>query len=79
MASATGPYAMPGMQAPWEKELPNPGMADYAGFPTTSADKFRYVCAWHNGAPPLIRITMKLDDPTGRLQGGQWYEFVLSR
>lgn len=40
---------------------------------------FAYVCAWHNDAPMMIRITLKIDDPAQRLQDGQWYEYVLSR
>jgi prepilin-type N-terminal cleavage/methylation domain-containing protein len=79
--------------APWEKVLPNPGLMampslDYANFrPSPSqrttgpmaAKNFRYVCAWHNDAPMMIRISMKFDDPTGKLQDGQWYEYVLTR
>jgi hypothetical protein len=40
---------------------------------------FRYTCAFRNEAPAMIRITMKLDDPTGRLRDGQWFQFVLTR
>lgn len=40
---------------------------------------FAYVCAWHNDAPMMIRVTLKIDDPAQRLQDGQWYEYVLSR
>ncbi|HSI34106.1 MAG: PilW family protein [Phycisphaerae bacterium] len=40
---------------------------------------FRYVCAWHNDSPPLIRVTMKVIDSNQRLTEGQWYEYVLSR
>src|SRR5688572_9017427 len=38
---------------------------------------FRYVCAWTDSAPAMIRIVMKLEDPAGRLADGQWTEFVL--
>ncbi|MDB5323881.1 MAG: hypothetical protein JWN40_5512 [Phycisphaerales bacterium] len=69
--------------APWEKDLPNPGMKglgnNYVNFPGTSAQAFKYTCAWHNDAPPMIRILVKIDDPTGKLQDGQWYEYVFSR
>jgi type II secretory pathway pseudopilin PulG len=66
-------------QASWEKVLPNPQVADYSTLVNTDAANFRYICAWHNGAPPMIRILIKIDDPTGKLQDGQWYEYVLSR
>jgi hypothetical protein len=55
---------------------------DYANFNTSrglSPQNFKYVCAWRNDAPQMIRIVMKLDDPTGKLQEGQWYEMVLTR
>ena len=44
-----------------------------------SAANFLYTCAWHNDGPLLIRITMKVDDPTGKLKDGQWYQYILSR
>jgi hypothetical protein len=66
-------------QASWEKVLPKPAVADYATLANSDAANFRYICAWHNGAPPMIRILIKIDDPTGKLQDGQWYEYVLSR
>jgi type II secretory pathway pseudopilin PulG len=34
---------------------------------------------FHNDAPAMIRITLKIDDPNNRLQNGQWYQFVLTR
>jgi hypothetical protein len=40
---------------------------------------FKYTCAWHNDAPPMIRVLLKIDDATGKLQDGQWYEYVLTR
>jgi hypothetical protein len=27
----------------------------------------------------MIRILVKIDDPTGKLQDGQWYEYIFSR
>lgn len=75
-----------GIVAPWEKVLPNPSLRllgnDYGRFKASnglSPQNFKYVCAWRDDAPPMIRILMKLDDPSGRLQEGQWYEYVLSR
>jgi prepilin-type N-terminal cleavage/methylation domain-containing protein len=67
-------------QASWEKDLPpSPAANDYANLQNTQAPGFRYTCAWRNDAPPMIRILIKIDDPTGKLQDGQWYEYVLSR
>jgi hypothetical protein len=71
--------------APWEnqQDLPNPSLKglgnNYATFPASSANQFKYTCAWHNDAPPMIRILVKIDDPTGKLQDGQWYEYIFSR
>jgi hypothetical protein len=68
--------------APWERKLPgypvtNP--PDYMNLQLSEAPNFRYVCAWHNDAPQMIRILVKIDDPARRIQDGQWQEFVLSR
>ena len=49
--------------------------ANFKGDPQT----FQYICAWHNDAPLMIRVLVKIDDPTGKLQDGQWYEYVFSR
>lgn len=50
-----------------------------AGLSHSAAPAFWYTAAFHNDAPPMIRITMKIDDPSGKLRDGQWYQFVLSR
>jgi len=74
-----------GTVAPWEKVLPFPSLkslgGDYSKFrsPAFTPRGFKYVCAWRNDAPPMIRVLMKFDDPTGRLREGQWYEYVMSR
>jgi prepilin-type N-terminal cleavage/methylation domain-containing protein len=80
--------------ATWENEgdLPFPALTsldtgdsyrpwkfDYAKLANTDAVKFRYTCAWHNDAPQLIRVLVKIDDPSGKLQDGQWYEYIFSR
>jgi hypothetical protein len=52
---------------------------DYAQMTNADAAAFRYTCAFHNAAPPLIRITMKIEDPTGKLRDGQWYQYILHR
>jgi hypothetical protein len=59
---------------PWQYNY-----ADVNKVPITAAPKFKYTCAWHNDAPPLIRVLVKIDDPTGKLQDGQWYEYIFSR
>jgi prepilin-type N-terminal cleavage/methylation domain-containing protein len=81
-------------EAPWEKVLPFPGFMDpamkdpvtknqdYRNFTVAnnlSPKHFKYICAWHNDAPAMIRISLKFNDPAGRLQDGQWYEYVLTR
>jgi prepilin-type N-terminal cleavage/methylation domain-containing protein len=52
---------------------------DYSKFPNASSAELKYTCAWHNDAPPMIRVTMKIDDPSGKLRDGQWYQYVLHR
>jgi hypothetical protein len=39
-----------------------------------------YTCAWtyNNLKPKLIRITLTIDDPTGRLPNGQTYQYVFA-
>ena len=51
---------------------------NYAGY-NGNASAFRYVSAWRNDAPLMIRVLVKIDDPTGKLQDGQWYEYIFSR
>ena len=70
--------------APWEKERPYPHLIDeqgkdYATLKNDAAPNFRYTCAWHNDAPAMIRILVKIDDASGKLQDGQWYQFILTR
>jgi prepilin-type N-terminal cleavage/methylation domain-containing protein len=67
-------------QASFEKEVPNIN-PDYAKLTFTSPqalrDNFKYTCVWTNGAPPMVRVLMKIEDPTGRLKEGQWWEVIL--
>jgi hypothetical protein len=46
-----------------------------AGAPAKAA--FRYTCIWVNSAPTMLRISLKLEDPAGRLPEGQWFEYVV--
>jgi hypothetical protein len=52
---------------------------NYGLYPIKAAANFAHVCAWRNDAPLMIRVLVKIDDPTGKLQDGQWYEYVFSR
>ena len=39
-------------------------------------DNARYVAAWYNDMPAMIRILIKVDDPNDKLKDGPWYEYV---
>jgi prepilin-type N-terminal cleavage/methylation domain-containing protein len=70
---AASPY-----YAPFEKTLPtyaaNYAAAGAAGMQTT--DTYTCVFGPNDPAPKLIRITITLVDPTGRLPDGQTYQYV---
>ncbi len=57
--------------------LPDAPNGNYAAVlaPGTS---YQYTCAWgpNDPKPKLIRITVTLDDPSGRLANGQTYQYV---
>jgi hypothetical protein len=36
----------------------------------------RYVAAWHDDMPTLVRILIKVDDPNNKVKDGPWYEYV---
>jgi len=36
----------------------------------------RYVAAWHDDMPAMIRILVKVDDPNNKVKDGPWYEYV---
>jgi type II secretory pathway pseudopilin PulG len=46
--------------------------------PAAGASGSQYVCAWgpNDPKPKMIRITMTIDDPGGRLGEGQTYEYI---
>jgi hypothetical protein len=48
--------------------------------PNTSHDtpqlSARYVAAWYNDMPAMVRILLKVDDPNNKLTDGPWYEYV---
>jgi hypothetical protein len=66
-----------GTPMPFEKSFPT-AAADYG--PTSTAFT-PYICAWGPSdtvRPKMIRITMTLTDPLGRLPNGQTFEYVFS-
>jgi prepilin-type N-terminal cleavage/methylation domain-containing protein len=36
----------------------------------------RYVAAWHDDMPAMVRIPIKVDDPNNKVKDGPWYEYV---
>jgi prepilin-type N-terminal cleavage/methylation domain-containing protein len=77
--------------APWESFLPSAAAfapaANYVGNTPASA---QYLCSWGaesqwplanntygTGLPRMLRITLALDDPSGRLASPQTYEYVI--
>lgn len=60
-----------------------PLRTDYAQTPTTVQVGSQYICAWGTDTPnvprpKMIRITIALDDPQGRLNGEQYFEYVFN-
>jgi hypothetical protein len=80
------------VNAPFEKPLQLPLLvnntrnisSDYAAqtptgpAPTALGNGAQYICAWgpNDPKPKMIRITMTIDDPGGRLGDGQTYEYI---
>jgi prepilin-type N-terminal cleavage/methylation domain-containing protein len=79
--------------APFERDLAPgapggsklPARVNYTTPNTTGLEQqHRYICAWGPDTqaagwpmPKLIRITLTLDDPTGRMTTGQTYEYII--
>jgi hypothetical protein len=63
--------------APFEKMYPA-ASADYANATSGMPAGAQYICAWgpNDPKPKMIRITMTIDDPGGRLGDGQTYEYI---
>jgi hypothetical protein len=83
--SAGAPFNGANIYAPFERTGGSGGtdilaslpQANYATLSGTGG--YRYVCAWgptDTVRPKMIRIVMRLEDPTGRLPDGQSYEYV---
>jgi prepilin-type N-terminal cleavage/methylation domain-containing protein len=76
--------------APWESGslLASPPQSNYAASGATQPGA-QYFCSWGsesswpvlsgagNGLPRMLRITISLDDPAGRLAAPQTYEYVI--
>jgi type II secretory pathway pseudopilin PulG len=71
---------------PWEADVNFDPTHDYAnavaykgGFAIFFGDPNnppRYVAAWHDDMPAMIRILIKVDDPNNKVKDGPWYEYV---
>jgi hypothetical protein len=48
---------------------------DYNQAMTTPAQA-RYTAVWRNDVPAMVRILMKVDDPTNAVQDGPWFEYI---
>ncbi|HEY1922941.1 MAG TPA: type II secretion system protein [Tepidisphaeraceae bacterium] len=83
-AAAAGSYS-----PPWEVDVNFDPTRDYgslfsapsAAGPNKTAfnapnNPPRYVAAWHDDTPAMIRILIKLDDPNNKVKDGPWYEYV---
>jgi len=44
--------------------------------PPSPQNNARYVAAWYNDMPAMIRILIKVDDPNDKLKVGPWYEYI---
>jgi type II secretory pathway pseudopilin PulG len=73
--------------------LPMTAGGDYAGSSLVSPQTYKdastsgnqfvppdssYLCIWEFGGPQMIRIVMTVDDPNGRLNDGQTFEYVFT-
>jgi type II secretory pathway pseudopilin PulG len=75
---------------PWEVDVNFDCARDYANptaqgstppgpnkvFFNTPTNPPRYVAAWHDDMPAMIRILIKVDDPNNKVKDGPWYEYV---
>lgn len=72
---------------PWEVDVNFPPYGNYAdttfaaGVPNnpfypTATFQPRYVAAWYNDMPAMIRILIKVDDPNNKVKDGPWFEYV---
>jgi hypothetical protein len=89
-ADATTPPGVPGAYTPpWEVDINFDPTHDYGAVQSApsgtgpNANAFnnpavppRYVAAWHDDMPAMIRILIKVDDPNNKVKDGPWYEYV---
>jgi prepilin-type N-terminal cleavage/methylation domain-containing protein len=87
---ATTPPGVPGAYVPpWEVDINFNATHDYGGVQSVPAagapygiafndpnNPPRYVAAWHDDMPAMIRILIKVDDPNNKVKDGPWYEYV---
>ena len=55
---------------------PRPPTAPTASPSINAAKPPRYVAAWHDDMPAMVRILIKVDDPNNKVKDGPWYEYV---
>jgi prepilin-type N-terminal cleavage/methylation domain-containing protein len=52
------------------------GMGSTGNYFNNPLNPPRYVAAWHDDMPAMIRIIVKVDDPNNKVKDGPWYEYV---
>jgi hypothetical protein len=93
LAAPYGVGAGPNAAAPWEGgdllNAPPPTSNNYAATTPPVSTGSQYLCSWGtesawplatgvgSGLPRMLRITISLDDASGRLAGPQTYEYVI--
>jgi hypothetical protein len=89
-ANPPDPTVPPGAYSPpWEVDVNFDSTHDYGAYYTApvgtgpNANAFnnpvnppRYVAAWHDDMPAMVRILIKVDDPNNKVKDGPWYEYV---
>jgi hypothetical protein len=54
-----------------------PGGIDHLPFEREYSNN-HYTCVWRNGAPAMVRVLMKIEDPANHVRDGQWCEYVFN-
>jgi hypothetical protein len=74
-----GEYTIPGASSPTfpPNTTKNPyGNGNPFAYRSIGGNAPRYVAAWHDDMPAMIRILIKVDDPNNLVKDGPWYEYV---
>ena len=59
------------------RDYPTPSRRPQRRTPSiNAANPPRYVAAWHDDMPAMVRILIKVDDPNNKVKDGPWYEYV---